>query len=771
MRSLICYALSVASLAIPAALALVLQSHGLFRPIVGLSYLVTICAVAWWGGALPGILVSFLTIFLATFVTTHGKTMVPHKIDPVGLIAWLLIVILISRIAKSRKRVEEVLRNANEELEVKVRSRTADLSKSAASLEAEVLKHQQTEGQLRHSEQRYRLLFEDSPLAMAVLDTGTLAFLAVNATAENLYGYTREELLQMTLPDTWPSKEAPPVKEGLDANHSDYAYTGEFITQRKDGKLLNLEVKIRSIDFGGRKAQLALLTDVTENKRLESLLRQSQKMEAIGNLAGGIAHDFNNLLTVILGYSDSILHKLGDTDPLREKITEIHAAGKRAANLTSQLLAFSRKQILKPQILELNHVVSNISRMLGRLVGEDIRISLRLDADLGQIQADPGQLEQVLVNLAVNARDAMPTGGQFVIETHNIHLDDHAAVLEGVQPGSYVVLIVSDTGCGMDEQTKSRVFEPFFTTKEVGKGTGLGLSMVFGVVKQSGGTVTIYSEVGIGTTFKIYLPRTDKPAVQDEEIKEPSYTPSVGNGATILLVEDEPSLRRLALAVLQEGGYHVVEASNGKEALQIAEHLASEPALLLTDVVMPEMSGMTLAEELHHKWPGLVVLYTSGYTDHALLQRNALRQDMPFLQKPYMPGSLLEQVAAVLETKPRPVVLVVDDEPQIRDLLRSAFEENGYRVLEAQNGRQAMAQIHSEPVKLIVTDLAMPVADGIEMLQELRRIRYDAKIIAISGVVGDSCLGAAAKLGADSILRKPFEREQVIELAKTLVSA
>src|SRR5581483_3995137 len=295
------------------------------------------------------------------------------------------------------------------------------------------------------------------------------------------------------------------------------------------------------------------------------------------------------------------------------KVAEIQAAGQRAASLTRQLLAFSRKQILKPQFLELNTVVSNISQMLRRLLGEDIKISLHLDAGLGQVQADPTQLEQVLVNLAVNARDAMPTGGQLVIESHNIDLEEQNALLQGVPPGRYVLLEVSDTGCGMDEATKARVFEPFFTTKEVGKGTGLGLSMVLGVVQQSGGTVTIYSERGLGTTFKIYLPHINAPVTQSEELKKTRSAPTQ-QGAVILLVEDEPSLRALAREVLGEAGYEVLEASDGKEALRVASALTSQPALLLTDVVMPEMSGLELAEALGKKWPGLPVVYTSGYT-------------------------------------------------------------------------------------------------------------------------------------------------------------
>jgi CheY-like chemotaxis protein len=368
-------------------------------------------------------------------------------------------------------------------------------------------------------------------------------------------------------------------------------------------------------------------------------------------LAGGIAHDFNNLLTLILGYSESMLGEVEETSPLRNQILEIQAAGQRAANLTRQLLAFSRKQMLNPRVLQPNSVLSSISKMLHRLLGEDIQISLHLDPELGYIQADPTQLEQVLFNLALNARDAMPEGGQLVIETHNVELDDQAAALNGTTAGRYVALEVSDTGCGMTEEVKSRIFEPFFTTKEVGRGTGLGLSMVLGIVQQSGGAIWVYSEPGTGTTFKIYLPRLNSVPETETVEEKTSGPPNVVQGATILLVEDEPSLRMLARNVLQRAGYKVYEAANGVEALKVARQPDCVPDLLLTDIIMPEMSGLELADRLQRKWPGLAVLYTSGYTDHALLDRNALQPDTPFLQKPYVPASLLEHVARTLENR------------------------------------------------------------------------------------------------------------------------
>ena len=556
------------------------------------------------------------------------------------------------------EEAESALHQVREQLEERVRERTADLSRTTASLEAHIAERQQTEEQLRGSEQRYRLIFEDSPLPMEVFDPETLAYLAVNTAAAELYGYEREEFKHMTLRDIRPPEEVPAFLNYLDTVKTADSYSGTFLTRHKSGRLITIEARVRTVEFGGRKARLKLVTDISEKKRLETELQQSQKMEAVGRLAGGIAHDFNNLLMVILGYSDNILHKLDDADPLRDKVSEIHAAAQRAANLTSQLLAFSRKQILRMQTVQLNAIVANISQMLRRLLGEDVEIALNLDEDLGQVLADPAQLEQVLVNLSVNARDAMPHGGQLDIETHNVELDEQTAPLQGVPVGDYVLLTVSDTGCGMDESVRSKIFEPFFTTKEVGKGTGLGLAMVFGVVQQSGGAITVSSDVGFGTTFKIYLPRLNEPVAAPpapepapKQAGETVYTPAEVS-CTILLVEDEKQLRTLAREVLKEAGYRVLEAGNGLDALRLAEALAAPPSLLLTDVVMPEMSGLQLAEALQGKWPELAVLYTSGYTEHALLGRNGWRGDMPFLQKPYMPGQLLEQVAQVLECEP-----------------------------------------------------------------------------------------------------------------------
>src|ERR1051326_293806 len=374
----------------------------------------------------------------------------------------------------------------------------------------------------------------------------------------------------------------------------------------------------------------AVIAQYIDRKRTEEALRkseeqfrQSQKLEAVGLLAGGIAHDFNNLLTAINGYSELALMKLKQEDPLHRNLEEIKKSGERAANLTRQLLAFSRKQMLQPRVLDLNSVVVDIEKMLRRLIGEDINLRTSFDPALGSTKADPGQIEQVVMNLAVNARDAMPAGGKLTIETANIYLDErYAREHVGVTPGRYVMLAVTDTGTGMDAETQARIFEPFFTTKGEGKGTGLGLSTVYGIVKQSGGNVWVYSEVGHGTTFKVYLPRVDEDA---EEYKRTTETEEILRGTeTILLAEDEEVVRTLACEILETYGYRVLEAAGGGAALLICEREKEQIDLLITDVVMPELSGRQLAERLKQLRPDMRVLYMSGYTDNAIVHQGVL---------------------------------------------------------------------------------------------------------------------------------------------------
>jgi signal transduction histidine kinase/CheY-like chemotaxis protein len=388
--------------------------------------------------------------------------------------------------------------------------------------------------------------------------------------------------------------------------------------------------------------------DITERRQLEGQLRHAQKMEAVGRLAGGVAHDFNNILSVILSYTEMYRDELKPEDPFRVDLEEIHKAAMRAVGLTRQLLAFSRKQILQPRAVDLNRTLSGLATMLERLLGENIELSLLTAAQSYDVHADPGQLEQVIVNVAVNARDAMPTGGKLTIETSAVELDDKFAAKHfNIKPGQYVMLALSDTGIGMDEATRSRIFEPFFTTKGPDKGTGLGLAMVFAIVEQSGGTIWVYSEPGRGTTFKIYLPRARR---STEATEIPATTAAhVGGSETILLVEDDDAVRVLVRTILRRHSYNVLEAQNGGEAFLISEQFQGPIHLLLTDVIMPRMSGRQIAERLSLLRKDMKVLYMSGYTDDAIVIHGVLESSMAFIQKPVTSETLLRKVREVLD--------------------------------------------------------------------------------------------------------------------------
>jgi two-component system cell cycle sensor histidine kinase/response regulator CckA len=394
-----------------------------------------------------------------------------------------------------------------------------------------------------------------------------------------------------------------------------------------------------------RQAEIAL-------RNSEEQLRQSQKMEAVGRLAGGIAHDFNNLLSIILSYSTMLGADLESDDPVREDLEEIQRAGERAATLTRQLLAFSRQQVLAPKIVDLNVVIAAMHKMLGRVIGEDVDFRSVTPPGLGNVKVDPGQIEQVIMNLVVNARDAMPKGGKLTVETANVSLDEpYAAEHAGVRPGPHVMLAVSDTGVGMDRATQARIFEPFFTTKETGKGTGLGLSTVFGIVKQSGGHIWVYSEVGRGTTFKIYLPQAEGEATV---AGKSGSAMSLRGSETILLVEDEEQLRKLARGILKKNGYHVLDAKDAADALAVRDRFSGRIDLLLTDVVMPGMSGRELAERFVVAHPQIRVLFMSGYTADTVVHHGVLDAGIAYLQKPLTPETLTRKVRQVLDSQDDP---------------------------------------------------------------------------------------------------------------------
>jgi PAS domain S-box-containing protein len=426
--------------------------------------------------------------------------------------------------------------------------------------------------------------------------------------------------------------------------------------KRKDGSATVVRVSGRAVSDGGKGQTFELFAeDVTERRALEQQLRQSQKMEAVGRLAGGIAHDFNNLLMVISGYSEFLLERLGTDPALRGPAQEIASAAGRATSLTRQLLAFSRKQMLAPKVLDLNGVVTENLKMLTRVIGEDIDLVMVPAAGLGAVRADAGQIEQVIMNLAVNARDAMPAGGKLTLETSNVSLDEEYARFHApLRPGNYGLLTISDTGAGMDPETQSHIFEPFFTTKGP-KGTGLGLSTVYGIVKQSGGYIWVYSEQGKGTTFKIYLPRVAEAAETPVQVSVPAETVAAEPGTeTILLVEDEANLRYLARQFLEKQGYRVIEAADGAVAMQIVVAHEGTIHLLLTDVIMPGMNGRELAQRISEIRPNVKILYMSGYTENVIGRNGTLDAGVRLLQKPFSLHNLKNKVREVLDSTPFP---------------------------------------------------------------------------------------------------------------------
>jgi len=532
------------------------------------------------------------------------------------------------------------------------------LRKRLSKLKSAETKRKRVEEALRQNEERYRTILEDIEEGYFESNlTGRPTFL--NDSMCKIHGYPREEFSEIDYRHFTDKENGKKVFQAFNQVYR----TGkpgklfDYEIIRKDGTKRQVEVitSLRKDSSGNPIGFRGITRDVTERKqaeaKMESLqeqLRQSQKMEAIGRLAGGIAHDFNNLLTVIKGYSQLSLIELKEDNPLKKNIEQIHGASDKAANLVRQLLAFSRRQIMEMKVLDLNAILRNLDNMLRRVIGEDIELVTVLAEDLGRVKSDPSWIEQAIMNLAVNARDAMASGGKLTIETGNVDLDEtYTGGHVAVEPGRYVMLSVSDTGVGMTPEVVDRLFEPFFSTKEKDKGTGLGLSTVYGIVKQSEGDIWVYSEPGKGTTFKIYLPSVDE-LLEERREKVVGDELSRGN-ETILLVEDEEEVRKLALRVLERQGYKVLAARQGDEALLMCEQHKGPIHLMLTDVVMPGMNGRELAKRLESLHPEMKVLYMSGYTNNAIVHHGVLAKGMNYIQKPFTVNGLTKKVREVLE--------------------------------------------------------------------------------------------------------------------------
>jgi len=593
-----------------------------------------------------------------------------------------------------------------------------------------------------------------------------------NPAFERITGYSAGEVMGQNPRILKSGKQDAEFYERLwSAIKSGAVWSGHFTNKKKDGSLYEEEATISPIHDAADKITgfVSVKRDITERVSLESQLLQAQKLESLGRLAGGIAHDFNNLLTVINGYGDMLQGQIKEGDPLRESVAEICHAGIRAADLTRQLLAFSRKQFIEPQLVDLNQLIAVNRDMLRRLVGEDIDTETRLDASLGRVMADPGQILQVLMNLVANARDAMSKGGKLTIETRNVDVNEAgAAAHPGLAPGQFVLLTVSDTGKGIEKQIQERIFDPFFTTKSAGEGTGLGLATTYGIVRQNGGSISVHSEPGSDTVFQIYLPRAPGTA---EPAAPPVSPPAALRGSeTILVVEDQEAVRKLVVAALKSFGYRVLEAAHGDDALLLAEKFAEPIHLMVTDVVMPRMTGRELAERLTPLRPEMKVLYMSGYAQDIIASRGQLAPGLFYIAKPFAPDSLAARVREALgPARPPALILVVDDEDGIRGYFQCVLAGAGFQVLGAANGDEALRLARAQTFDVVLTDLVMPGREGIETILSLRQEQPGLKIIAVSGAYDGAFLRLAEGLGADATLKKPVSPPQLVGAVRSML--
>jgi PAS domain S-box-containing protein len=620
--------------------------------------------------------------------------------------------------------------------------------------------------QLRATEQRYRHLTENAPDIVSRFEfLPRRGYVYVNPAVAQVTGYTPAEFyadadLGMTI--THPEDRALAASILRGEIPSGQAETLRCITRA--GRTVWIEQRttlVRDAD-GTLTALETVARDVTARVELEERLRQSQKLEAVGKLTAGVAHDFNNLLTVINGYNALSLQEVGPGAPVFWKLTEIKKAGDQAARLTSQLLAFSRSQMLEPKLVNLAATLDEMDQMIRKVAGELVEVAVRKEAGVGSIRVDPTQLGQVIINLVVNARDAMPRGGRIEIGLSSADLGEDGAREFGIAPGNYVALSVADNGCGMTPEVKCRVFEPFFTTKQAGQGTGLGLATVYGIVQQSGGHIHLESEPGLGTRFTILFERCEPEA---EPLRREAE-PVAGGSETVLLVEDNEAVRALIDQVLTGAGYRVLAAESGEAALQLVRSHRGVIDLLLSDMGLPGMPGPEVADRLKIRIPHLEVLFMSGSAEG-----KAQPEAGELLRKPLLPKTLLGKIRKLLDARPKQRVqrvLVVDDDEPIRRLLKEILESAGYEVETACNGKEARERLARQPFELVITDLIMPEVEGIEFIGGMRRELPQLKVIATSGGACNDLLAAAQILGAHATLPKPLTPEGVLQCVRKL---
>jgi len=705
---------------------------------------------------LQGIPVLFLTALrtdLASRVTAMdagAEGFLPKPFDEIELVAQIRAMAKI-KAANRHQRLEK------DELAALVTQRTCQLAQELA--------------ERRSAESHYEGLFREMLNGLAVHEIVTdeqgrpvdYRFLSVNPAFERITGMMGREIVGKTAREVIPDLEPHWIEI-----YGRVASTGEPVTFESYAQGLGKHFEVRAFrPAPGRFA--CIFSDISERlrseterehervekARLEEQLWQSQKMEAIGRLAGGVAHDFNNLTAIVLGYGEMLLGQVPPGEPGHKWVEQIMAAGQRSATLTRQLLAFSRRQVLLPEVLDLNALLRNFEKMLGRALGEDVPLELKLAPDAGHITADPGQIEQVVTNLAINARDAMPLGGRLVIETENVEIAENTAIHgASAVPGTYVLLSLIDSGCGMDQATLDKLFEPFFTTKPKGKGTGLGLATAHGIVRQSGGYVDVASELGVGTTFKVYLPLTNK-APKAREAEDGGEAPR-GHGEQVLLVEDEAPLRELCETVLRRLGYRVRAAGTGLEALSLVAEQRLELDLLLTDVIMPDMGGAELAKRLRSSRPGIGVLYMSGYPDEAVAPRG-LDPGTPLVQKPFTERGLARKVREVLQRRSEAAgrrVLMIDDDEQYRELVRLHCTKRGLRCVGVDSAAAALTALAAQPFDVLLVDMNIPGTSGARVLQEIRSAGYDAPAIVLTGDVASADRDELRQLGVVQTLEK-----------------